>query len=982
MKRNNQELDAILDNAVAGIRDEQLDATQVASSTSRVWARVSDEAAAAGTMLAASAEPAVAAAAAAPDHIRNCADFQSIIPTYLQGKLSPARAMLLEDHTHECIPCRRALKAERSGEQVAATRAVRRPVRAGNWSAGPAWRWSIAAGVAICAVLAGAAVYKMFPFGGGTALAATIESTNGAVYRVTDTEGRALAVGEQIKAGERVRTAKDSAAVLKLADGSTVEMRERSEFSVGHSGKDTTVKLERGDVIVEAAKRTSGHLYVQTPDSLVSVTGTIFSVGSGTKGSRVSVVEGEVHVAHSGQKNILRPGDQTTSSVSLERVPVTQDVAWSRNAQKYNNLVTELTKLRQDLNQRVARPGVRYSSRFLDLVPENTVLYAALPNLAESLAESHRIMQERIKQNPALAEWVGGGMKREGRGAGFDDSVIERVREFGAQLGEEIVVSAGMDAKGEPSSVVVFGELKDAANFRPFVEKQIAQMGGAAGGGKNPVRFVDDPLTANVGAGDAAATAATPAKAAGAKAKASAPRREELYVWVRNDLFVASPKLEALRAVETTMNDAAASRFVGTPFHTRLSEVYKEGAGLVVAADLEKIVGQFVAKESSDPNAARHVEAFRRLGLLSLKHFVVEQKELRAKTQSRAVVSFGEPRRGIASWLAEPGPMGALEFISPNANVAAAFVVKEPSLLVDDLLGFLETAEPNLRKQLRELETQQGFDIRRDFAAPLGGEFAFAIDGPLLPTPSWKMVIEVYDQPKLQLTMERVVERLNAWAAQHGSRGLRWENTTDGAQTFYSLRSADLDLLQVHYTYANGYLIAGPSKALLLGTLKSREAQLTLLNSARFKSALPEDGNANFSAIFYHDLAPLLQPLAERAAGMAGSLSEEQRKALGTYAADTQPTLAYVYAQGERITLAANTEGGPFGLSPSSLMGMPNSFAIQHILMDGMGGKKSNSSPKELPEGAKAKIDEAVRAAEEGARAAEKNATEKSAPKR
>ena len=158
-----------------------------------------------------------------------------------------------------------------------------------------------------------------------------------------------------------------------------------------------------------------------------------------------------------------------------------------------------------------------------------------------------------------------------------------------------------------------------------------------------------------------------------------------------------------------------------------------------------------------------------------------------------------------------------------------------------------------------------------------------------------------------------------------------------------------------------------------MSTLKSREAQLTLLNSARFKSALPEDGNANFSAIFYHDLSSLLQPLAERAAGMAGSLTEEQRKSLGAFAADTPPTLAYVYAQGDRITLAANTEGGPFGLSPSSLLGMPNSFAIQHILMDGMGGK-SNSSRGQSPKSVQGKIDEAVRAAEEGARAAEKAA--------
>ncbi|MCA1614189.1 MAG: hypothetical protein LC800_08605, partial [Acidobacteria bacterium] len=65
MKRNNKELDAILDNAVAGIRDEQLDATQVAASTSRVWARVSEEATA-GTLMATSNE---SSAAAAPAHI-------------------------------------------------------------------------------------------------------------------------------------------------------------------------------------------------------------------------------------------------------------------------------------------------------------------------------------------------------------------------------------------------------------------------------------------------------------------------------------------------------------------------------------------------------------------------------------------------------------------------------------------------------------------------------------------------------------------------------------------------------------------------------------------------------------------------------------------------------------------------------------------------------------------------------------------------
>ena len=52
-------------------------------------------------------------------------------------------------------------------------------------------------------------------------------------------------------------------------------------------------------------------------------------------------------------------------------------------------------------------------------------------------------------------------------------------------------------------------------------------------------------------------------------------------------------------------------------------------------------------------------------------------------------------------------------------------------------------------------------------------------------------------------------------------------------------------------------------------------------------------------------------------------------------AADMPPTLAYAYAKGDSITFAANTEGGPFGLSPATLLGVPNSLEMQHILSAG-----------------------------------------------
>jgi hypothetical protein len=401
-------------------------------------------------------------------------------------------------------------------------------------------------------------------------------------------------------------------------------------------------------------------------------------------------------------------------------------------------------------------------------------------------------------------------------------------------------------------------------------------------------------------------------------------------VWITGDIFAASPQIESLRGLATTLKGPEANRFTSSSFHQRISDIYKDGAGLVVAADLEKIVAQLVAKDTS-PEAARHREGLTQLGIMNLRDFVVEQKEVGGKTLSRAALTFSESSRGIATWLAAPGSMGALDFISPNANVATAFVVKDPALLVDDLLGFIETVQPDVRRQMQEIEKQQGFSIRDDFAAPLGGEFAFAIDGPLLPTPSWKVILEVYDQAKLQVTFERAVEKLNEFSVMFGKGRLSLEGATAGDRTYYAIRSDDG--LEVHYTYANGYLVAAPSRALLEQSISNRDAGNTLVRSSRFRAALPQDGNTNFSAIFYHDLAALIGPLAERMKNTA----EGQK--LASIDPNAPPTLAYAYAQGDRITVAANTEGGAFGLSPASLLGMPNSFEMQHILMNAMGDK-------------------------------------------
>lgn len=891
MKSNKE--DQILDKVTAEIRNEKVDPRAVSAAADRVWARVSDAAGATEFQL-----PTV-------DRIEGCADFQSLIPAHLAGKLSEARSLLLVDHTHECIPCRRAMneaRAKRSGT-------IKPVTRNQHYAMQPAMRWAIAAAVVIAVgLLAIPFAQRFWPYG---QFDATVQAAEGQVYQIADTRTAAVATGAKLQQNEKVRTAKDGHAVVRLGDGSLIEMKDRSELYLTKAGKNTTIHLSRGNIVVEAAKQKDGKLFVESGDSLVSVTGTIFSVNNGTKGSRISVIEGEVNLNHAGSDHVLRPGDQATTNPSITTIPVKDEVSWSRNADKYAAVLNGLKDVKSALKS-VQQPGVRNSTHLLDLMPENTVVYAALPNFANTIVESHRVIQERISQNPALREWW--EKEQAGRAQNMDQ-VVETIRQFGSYLGDEIAVSVSMDGQGRPTEPLVLAELKNSDGFRQFLEQEIAKYADKKGS-RPEIVFVENPMSV---------------------VSQSDDKHERLYVWIQNNLLVASPKLEQLQGVGTAISNGNVTSFNATPFRNRIAEIYQSGAGLVVAANLEKVVAATKAERSKGPNAEKQENALNKLGILSVKYFVLDQKDTNGKTHTEASLSFNDATRGIPSWLAAPGPMGSLEYISPDANVVAGFVVKNPATLVDDLLGVLETVSPDLRTNLNKLQTEHGVNIRNDIAAPLGGEFAFAIDGPILPTPSWKMVFEVNDPAHLQQTLERVVTDVNKQAAYFGKSGLTWEKADVSGRTYYTLKSVDFGALQVNYVYANGYLIVGPSRALVERALTSQENGLSLLRSAKFTAGLPADGNANFSAVFYHNIAGLVPA---GVASAAQNLPSGPQQAIKSIASDMAPTLAYAYAQGDTITFMANTEGGPFGIGPATLLGMPNSLEMQSIIQRGMGSKK------------------------------------------
>jgi hypothetical protein len=223
-----RELDNMLDEITAGIRSEQVDDTAANQASGRVWSRING----ASKMLA---EPDLSGQdASASGRIEGCADFQSLMPSYLGGKLSEARALLLVDHTHECIPCRKALKQARE-IRVAPGREVHTSVRAGRarnqrYSLRPVvLRWGIAAVLVIgLGLIALPIIQRYVPVG----VDATVQAADGPLYVVADSKTRALNVGEKFGRGDVIRTPKDGRALVRLDDGSTIEIKDRSEVSV------------------------------------------------------------------------------------------------------------------------------------------------------------------------------------------------------------------------------------------------------------------------------------------------------------------------------------------------------------------------------------------------------------------------------------------------------------------------------------------------------------------------------------------------------------------------------------------------------------------------------------------------------------------------------------------------------------------------------------------------------------------------------
>src|SRR5215813_8893063 len=165
---NNEKFEHLLST----IRNEQVDESTVARAGDRVWTKIADGAAVSDTAMRT---------------LRSCADFQALIPGYLDKKLAASRALLFEDHVHACVDCRHALDRARRAE----TQTVWKPKRE---AAFPVWRWALGA-AAVVAIVFGALSYNEGILPGQHPMRGEVQSVNGSLYAVSGDDMRLVPAG-------------------------------------------------------------------------------------------------------------------------------------------------------------------------------------------------------------------------------------------------------------------------------------------------------------------------------------------------------------------------------------------------------------------------------------------------------------------------------------------------------------------------------------------------------------------------------------------------------------------------------------------------------------------------------------------------------------------------------------------------------------------------------------------------------------------
>ncbi len=537
--------------------------------------------------------------------------------------------------------------------------------------------------------------------------------------------------------------------------------------------------------------------------------------------------------------------------------PVAQqpELPWTQELNKYPGLLPEFAQLLAKLQNNVQFPAPRAESRLLPLLPASTMSYAAFPNYGDTAHQALQVLRQELQDNAVLRDWWHHGDMATA-GAKIED-FLEQFYQLHQYLGDEIVVSAVME--GQNTSFLAVAEVRKPAT-KKFLEQLVNQYGGESKAG---VRVLDVRELAT--------------------AKDKNP--EELTLLVRSDFVVAAENLATLRSFIAAL-DRSSQEFASTPFGRRVAQEYKGGVTVLVGADLQRILEQ-------TSNPTKQDASFQRSGFADMKYLIWEHKGVGAQSVSQGELSFTGPRRGPASWLAKPAPLGSLDFVSPNAMMAGTVILTSLSQIFDDIKELSGPSKSDSFAAIAGGEKALNLSLKDDLLNQLGGELTVELDAITPPQPAWKTMLSVRDAAHLQKTLNTLLVVTQ----------LQTEHVEDPGGAYSTVRIPSQNPIELAYAFVDGYLIIASTRDGLAEAVRLHRSGGSLAKSPKFLASRPPGHSLDASALFYEDpLTMAALQLRRFAPDMAESLAQ----------ASSEVSPAVVCLYGDEAAIREASSSGAF----------------------------------------------------------------------
>jgi type II secretory pathway pseudopilin PulG len=233
--------------------------------------------------------------------------------------------------------------------------------------------------------------------------------------------------------------------------------------------------------------------------------------------------------------------------------------------------------------------------------------------------------------------------------------------------------------------------------------------------------------------------------------------------------------------------------------------------------------------------------------------------------------------------------MGGLDFVSSNAAIAGDLMLKDPSLIFDDLR---EIMGESAFASLPQMEAQLNVNLKQDLLSKLSGEIAFEMQAPPITGKgepkdaapkggAFRVILRVQDPAALQQTLTRLLVMAPMQSGKREEDGVT-------VNTLTPIQSSGSST-EFNYFFMDGYLVVASDRDTANDAIHQHRTGDTLRKSSKLRDGLAGQ-TENASMIIYQNAGQMLGP-------MLAQLPPELRQLMpATNTLDTKANVFYVKA--------------------------------------------------------------------------------------